>query len=196
MNKAIASLIFLLLGISPCFSQTKKAPNKFVFHSINNMGLLEGQVGSALQLQTINGVRYKSWFVGLGVGLDYYRYRTIPLFVDIRKEFGKKQDKFFVFGDAGMNFYWKRDKDPKQFYTNDEFKNGFYGEMGAGYKIKIYQNYQISMSVGYSSKKLEEEGQYGFLNYPIYPQIIPTEYSTNRIDYRLNRLVIKIGVEF
>jgi hypothetical protein len=196
MQKLIAFLIVLIFGIAPGFSQSKKNPSKWVLHSINNVGLLEGQAGSALQLQTINGVKYKSWFAGLGVGLDYYRFRTIPLFVDIRKEFGKKQDKFFVYGDAGMNFYWKRDKDPKQFYINDKFKNGFYGELGAGYKIKISGNALFSLSFGYSFKKLGEEGQYGLYTYPMFPQIGTAEYLSNRIDYRLNRLVIKMGIEF
>ena len=197
MYKIINFLFFLTLGMASCFSQSKKNLNKWEFNSINNVGLLEGQVGSALQLQTINGVKYKSWFGGLGIGLDYYRYRSVPLFMDIRKEFGKRQPHLFTYADAGTNYYWKRDKDPKQFYANDKFKNGSYAELGAGYKLKISGNAQFSMSLGYSYKKLAEEGQYGFYTYnPLYPLIEPAQLPYNRIDYNLNRLVIKMGIEF
>jgi len=196
MRKIINFLFFYTIGIISCFSQSKKNLNKWEFHSINNVGLLEGQIGSALQLQTINGVKYKSWFGGLGIGLDYYRYRTVPLFIDLRKEFGKGQPHLFAYADAGMNSYWKRDKDPKQFSMNDKFNNGFYGELGVGYKIKISGNVHFSMSFGYSYKKLQEEGQYGLFTYPVYPQIGTTEYASDRIDYKLNRLIVKTGIEF
>ena len=60
---------------------------KIKFHSINNIGLLKGQVDDVLQLQTINGIKYKSFFGGVGIGLDNYYFKTIPLFVDLRKCF-------------------------------------------------------------------------------------------------------------
>ncbi len=83
----------LLLILAVCLSvivsaQQKTGTGNWQFHSINNIGLLEGQTGSAFQLQSINGMQYKSWYAGIGLGLDFYRYRTIPLFIDFRKEFG------------------------------------------------------------------------------------------------------------
>ena len=179
-----------------CFSQKKDAVKPWQFHSINNIGLLEGQAGSAFQLQTINGAQYKSWLAGIGVGLDYYRFRTIPLFADVRKEFGKSGNKFFVYADAGINFYWKKDKDAKQFYVDDKFKNGFYGEAGLGYKLKINQKIALIFSGGYSYKKLTEEGS----SYPsyMYPILAGTEFpiAKEKINYNFNRLVLKAGIEF
>ena len=89
-------IIALLIFISvKNFAQENGINKQFPFHSINNIGLLEGQSGAAFQAQTINGFQKRSWFAGIGVGLDYYRYRTIPLFVDVRKEFGNANNKNF-----------------------------------------------------------------------------------------------------
>jgi hypothetical protein len=173
------------------FAQQKNIHSALQFHSINNIGLLEGESGSAFQLQTINGFQYKSWFGGFGLGLDFYKLRTIPLFIDLRKEFGKTSNKFFLFADAGINFYWEKDSDFKQFQMNDTFKNGIYGEAGAGYKLKLTRKFSVAFSGGYSYKKLIEEGSYGFVN-PFGPE----SPQPGKINYNLNRLVLKAGIVF
>lgn len=76
--------------ISICTSAQKKTN----FSSQNYVGLLEGEHGSSLQLQTINGARFSSWFVGLGAGIDWYYRRSIPIFTSVNKEFLKKRKKF------------------------------------------------------------------------------------------------------
>ncbi len=185
--KNIAVLVMLIIITGNSSAQQKGITQPLQFHSINIIGLLEGQAGSAFQLQTINGAQYKSWFAGAGVGLDYYRYRTIPLFFDLRKEFGTSGNKFFVYADAGINFYWKRDKDAKQFYSDDRFKNGFYWEVGAGYKVKLNQKISLLLGGGYSFKKITEEGiTYSYM-------IVNTQ---SKINYNLNRLVLNAGIEF
>jgi len=190
-NVFLLVLIFIAGNIS---AQQKNISTPFQFHSINNVGLLEGEAGSAFQLQTINGAQYKSWFAGIGVGLDYYRFRTIPLFIDLRKEFGNGVNKFLVYSNAGTNFYWKRDKDPKQFYVDDAFKNGFYGEGGFGYKLSLNHRIFLFFSGGYSYKKLSETGAeyfYGPVTYPATGALL-----NDKINYNLNRLLLKVGIEF
>jgi hypothetical protein len=194
----ICILIFLAGTISfNCFAQ-QNATSKFQFHSINNIGLMEGETGSVFQLQTINGFQRGSWFAGVGVGLDYYRFRSIPLFIDLRKEFGNKEDKFFVYADGGLDFYWKEDKDVKQFYIDDKFKSGFYAETGFGYKFRLNKKLFLNISAGYSYKKLTEEGSYYPYNYynPNDPYTLPPDAGRAKIIYNLNRLVLKVGVEF
>ena len=183
-------LIMLFVFAGKNFAQQNKKPLQF--RSINSAGLIEGQAGSAFQLETINGVKYKSWFGGIGVGLDYYRYRTIPLFADIRKEFGKTNDHVFVYADAGMNFYWARDKDQKQFPIQDKFENGFFGEAGAGYAFKSGKRSAILLSAGYSYKKIAEKGTYFYdLGFPG-----PMEMLMQKINYNLNRIIIKTAIAF
>lgn len=106
------ALFICLSGLVSAQQKTKTCP--WQFHSINNVGLLEGQTGSAFQLQSINGMQYKSWYAGIGLGLDFYRYRTIPLFLDIRKEFGSGSNKFFAYADGGVNFVWLTDNEKQR----------------------------------------------------------------------------------
>jgi hypothetical protein len=201
IKKAITGFALILIATNS-FAQQKSTTKPWQFHSINNIGLFEGQAGSTFQLQTINGAQYKSWFAGVGLGLDYYRFRTIPLFIDVRKEFGQTKNKLFVYADAGINFYWKRDKDVKQFSVDSKFNNGFYGEAGVGYKLKISHKLALLFSGGYSYKKITEEGS-NYYYYPYYlpPGIfytdpLPVSGNKSKINYNLNRLVIKAGIEF
>jgi hypothetical protein len=190
-SKIIVFLFIILLAFAgQNFAQQNKKPLQF--QSINSIGLIEGQAGSAFQLETVNGVKYRSWFGGIGVGLDYYRYRTMPLFADFRKEFGKTTDHIFVYADAGVNFYWGRDKDQKQFQLQDKFENGFFGEAGAGYAFKTGKRGSILLNVGYSYKKIIEKGTYYYdIGFPG-----PMNLPLQKINYDLNRIVIKAAFAF
>jgi hypothetical protein len=190
--KNMGLLSVMTICFSALFAQQERISRPLRFQSINNIGLLEGQAGSAFQLQTVNGAQYKSWFAGVGIGLDYYRYRTIPLFLDVRKEFGKRSNKLFIYADAGMNFYWERDKDVKQFPVDDKIKNGFYGEAGVGYMWKLNQRMHLIFNAGYSYKNFTEKGTYLFMN----PILANMSYPVEKINNNLNRLVLKVGIEF
>src|SRR5277367_6797314 len=128
-------MLIMIVGISS--AQQNSLGRQWQFHSINSVGLLEGETGSAFQMQTINGINYKSWFAGIGLGLDFYRLRTIPLFADFRKEFGKSSNKIFVYSDVGINFSWVTDQQKTSYVQNDKFNNGFYGDWGLGYKVML-----------------------------------------------------------
>lgn len=179
----------LLVGIAS--AQPKYPASFWQFHSILNVGLLEGETGSAFQIQTINGAKYKSWFAGVGIGIDYYKYRTLPVFFDLRKEIGVKGNKIFLYSDFGINFSWVTDKQKMSYVTDDKFGNNFYCDEGFGYKIGLAQNTNLQLSVGYSYKKVVET--YITPDYYTYP---PTGGNIEKINNRLNRLLIKIGWEF
>jgi|SRR5450631_951815 len=195
--KIFSLLILLIMMTTSGSAQQKSVTNPWSFQSIANVGLLEGQTGSAFQLQTINGARYKSWFAGVGLGLDYYRLRTIPLFVDIRKEFGRSSSKFFVYADGGISFSWVTDAQKMGYWINDQFHNGFYSDLGLGFKTTIAKKSAIYVSLGYSYKKLNET--YSTLYY--YPNyyttdVLPPNDSEEKISFSLNRLSMKIGWAF
>jgi len=190
--KEISILSIMLIGIVSISSAQQKASDRiWQFHSINNLGLLEGQTGSSFMIQTINGIQNRSWFVGAGVGLDFYRYRTIPLFIDIRKDFGQSVNKIFVYADLGTNFSWVTDNEKEHYLTEDKFGNGFYSDLGLGYKVRTGKNNSLLLSLGYSFKKLTETYRSQFY----YPDLPPNE-QFDRISYSLNRLSIKIGWQF
>src|SRR5690242_4135427 len=100
----IAVLIIALQGMA---QQVKKTSSPVSFRSINLVGMNEGQGQTAFQLQTINGAEYKGWFAGVGVGLDYYNIRSVPLFFDLRKDIQNKKSTPFVYADAGVNYVWQ-----------------------------------------------------------------------------------------
>ncbi len=56
--------------------------SKVKFNSLNMFGVAAGESRPSGLFQTVNGVRYKNWFAGIGAGLDYYSYRTIPVFFE------------------------------------------------------------------------------------------------------------------
>ena len=188
-------MLTMIVGITS--AQQNNSVSLWQFHSINNIGLLEGETGSAFQMQTINGVNYKSWFAGAGLGLDLYRLRTIPLFVDFRKEFGKNNNKIFLYSDVGINFSWVTDQQKTSYVQSDKFNNGFYGDWGLGYKVKMGKSNNLLLSLGYSYKKTEET--YDPIYYPpgiFYGQGTEPNDQEQKINYSLNRLTIKIGWEF
>ncbi|HEX4852503.1 MAG TPA: hypothetical protein VFV08_16925 [Puia sp.] len=167
--------------------------NRWQFHSLNQAGLLEGGSGSAFQLQTINGVAYKGWYSGIGVGLDYYYFRSIPLFLDLRKNFKLGSGYIFPYGDGGIQFPWLTDtqmNDLQNRFGNKEYSNGWYLDLGLGYKIILKSKLALLLSAGYSYKNSESKT---LINYCPFPGCDP---PTNTYNYKLDRLTIKAGIEF
>ena len=74
------------------------AQKKAIFSSQNYVGLLEGEQKSKLQLQTMNGIKYRTWFIGLGTGIDWYYLRSIPIFLSLNRDFLQKKNRnFFMY---------------------------------------------------------------------------------------------------
>lgn len=174
-------------------AQTETAAKRYVFHSVNQVGVLEGESGSAFQLQTINGVQYKKWFVGMGTGLDYYSFRTIPLFADLRWHILNNKKTPFIYADAGTNFVWAKGNREAGWYKSD-YKNAFYGDAGIGYSIIFKKGTAFTISAGYTQKNFRENRTgYGPVVIDVYPP--PPPYS-EKFNYKLRRLSIKAGLIF
>jgi len=188
MKYFFTAVVFAFLTIS------SNAQHKIVFSSQNYAGLLEGENKSAFQLQTINGFKYKTWFAGLGTGLDWYYQRSIPMFASINKGFLKKGERnLFISADGGLSFPWKRDNAIEWNYgSNGKFYPGLYWSSGLGYKIGIGKNSDaVLLHVGYSYKHLIEKNT--IVNPCFNP---PCPESTERYDFRLRRLSLKLGWNF
>lgn len=186
---------YILLLVTAAYSLTAGAQEKetktkkscsCAFSSINQVGWLEGAKGSSFQLQTINGFRYKSWFAGIGAGLEYYYVRGVPVFLDIRKDILNKPNTPFVYADGGMHFGWERDKDKERLGMHGDISNGPFFDAGLGLKFAINKN-ALLLSIGYSHKYVKET--YEFLNCGI----INCTTSSSTYRYKLNRLSLKAG---
>lgn len=200
LNKYAGLFLCCCFVSTICFGQKQKGNARFRFQSINAAGLVNGEAGPAFQVQTINGIQHKSWFGGIGVGMDFYRFRSIPVFADLRKTFGHGSNKPFVYADGGISCTWATDKE-KGYYANDShFSNGLYLDGGMGYEIHISGKNALLLSVGYSYKKVADRFP-TFMPYPLdYMPNVQNPYGspgpTNTYNYYLHRISIKIGWAF
>ena len=182
----------LCVTVIICAAQQEKENGLIRFHSINQVGFLDGLPASSWQLQSVNGIQYKSWFGGIGAGLDYYRFRGIPVFADIRKSFGHTKNKLFIYGDGGIHFVRATNSEKTPFGIADHFSNGVYLDAGMGYQIRINRKNAFLISLGYSYKTAKETTT-RYLFPPTYVMIGSPYPETNRYNYHLNRISLKVG---
>lgn len=192
MNRKLFLLFAFSLIVLLSKAQDKPIGNRF--HSINSLGLMNGSNDVSAALQSVNGFQKKNWFLGIGVGLDYYYYRTVPVFADVRYSFGEKKNKFFAYADGGMNFEWADDYFYKGVYIlggtglESHLENGYYTDAGLGYNIKMKKENALVFSIGFSKKTLSESVTY--LDWR--SQKPQTEINK----YKLNRILLKAGWQF
>jgi hypothetical protein len=153
-------------------------------------GLLEGEIGSAFQLSTINGVQYKTWSAGLGAGIDYYQTRSIPVFLSMRKAFGSGTKAPFVYANGGYHFPWLKQSD-KTWYTL-EADGGLYYDAGIGYQLPVFKKSALFFTAGFSQKNMRRKEHDGvwIAIWPAPPPQIRT------IEQNLRRLSIQTGIRF
>ena len=191
-----AKYFFLpVLLVVSLFSFGQKKSTVYKFHSINNISLLNGDNEVSAGLQSINGFQKGNLFAGVGVGLDYYIYRSVPLFADFRYEFGKNKNKFFAYADGGVNFDWVKEYyDSGPIYIWDgvnnsgEFHSGIYTDAGLGYFVRNKKGGGLVLSLGHSHKSLKETVTYQDWRSP--------QMFTDTYRYHLNRVVVKVGWKF
>lgn len=174
-------------------ASAQKQPIKF--HSINEIGITTGQSGENFLLQTINGIKFKSFFTGVGIGIDYYHYKTLPIFFDARKFFGKKNNGF-IYGDMGCNFPLKNKPDKDiMYYGTYKFSGGIYSNLGLGYKWKFIKKSSFLLSAGYSYKKIFDKiGTSSPVIDCATGIACPLDYT--KYNYGFGRIVLKAGVDF
>ena len=180
-------IFFLITAIS--LQLAAGAQSKFRFGNSTQIGLLSGSFKVADQLQTINGISYKTFFVGAGVGIDNYYFKTIPLFADVRKNIFEKKQTPFVYVDAGTNFPWK--KGEATTWQNTTYRAGLYYDFGIGYKWTIVKQICINASFGFSEKRYTSREEYHY-----YPSADPVRPPTDRYNYTLQRFSMKLGLSF
>jgi len=178
-----AKLYLSIIAISSSFLIC--AQSKLKFENNNMVGLLSGESGNSWQLQTINGISYKRYSLGLGVGIDHYYAETIPLFADLRASLYQKGQTPFVYLDLGTNF--PTQKDEVTTWQTTTYDPGFYYDFGCGYKWTLKKHLYINASFGYSKKKYGMKDEYHSVGTDVYP---------NLYEYQLQRFSMKMGLGF
>ena len=188
MKKSLV-FIFIFLVIQP-FSFSQKVKPKY--SSINQVGVTWGGSDQDLHLQTVNGVFYKTFTAGLGVALDYYFHRTVPVFIDLRKDLFAKTETPFVYADLGLNMPWIK-KNGEQTWQKSEYDHGSYFDVGLGYKIKVHKKFSANLGFGYSQKTTKEKRTWSVRPFDILPG---NENGYESYNYTLRRFSVKAGLSF
>ena len=187
--KNIFIVLLLLFTNLYCFSQTGKQDKKFRFQSLNQIGFVYGEAGAEPIIQSINGIQHQSFFIGAGLGLDYYNERSLPLFMDIRKSILNKVNTPFIYIDGGYHLMLEKSKE-EDWISKDQ-KGGLYYDAGIGYSFPVFKTSSLVISMGYSSKEQSEK-----MNRYTWRSSIaqPSDYET--IEYTLRRYSFKMGLAF
>jgi hypothetical protein len=186
----IATLMLFIQAIHVSGQPKNSAQNKWVFHSYTAAGILTGKSGPAFQCQTVNGLGNKSWYAGVGVAMDYYKFRTVPLFIDLKKTFLWKSFGLFAYADGGIEFPWPTEK--QHFFYDGDLSNGFYGDFGLGILIPHGKTTNVFFSFGYSVKEAKEENS----SHNYCPFAGPCFPGNSIVFYQLNRFSFKMGISF
>jgi len=184
---------WILIGIVVLiYVGTNAQQKKALFRSQNYIGLLEGDDGSAFQFNTINGVQLGTWYAGVGTGLDWYMFRSVPLFLSINKDWKPSNRTFYFNLDAGTNFVWTDEGRNDWTGYESKFTPGFYWGAGIGYKAGFKNKKDaIVFNLGYSFKRLKEEE-----TVPLYCINPPCGFTTDYYDYKTNRVSVRMGWQF
>jgi hypothetical protein len=195
MKKDLFLILVCLCNATCLFSQNQPSLPKQKntrFQSYNTIGLLTGEQTISASLQSVNGIQWKSLFVGAGLGFDFYGIGTTPLFLDLRKTFGQGPKKFFAYGDVGYNIAWPGSNNASFNSSILDQKGGFYSDIGIGYLIGFGKNDALILSAGYTFKSLSDN----LVAYPLCVPGIVCEPLTERNEYHFNRISIKAGWRF
>jgi hypothetical protein len=184
MKKYSITLLLLLL-LSGAGAQ-----EKLRYSSMNYAGLLEGDNGSAFQLQTVHGLKFSRWFTGIGTGLDYYYLRSVPLFLSVNRGLFNQPRTPYISLDGGINFAWfKREQPMWGDFLASDFSPALYWAAGLGYKVSMRNKKDaLLLNIGYSFKQMKEDQEKAVfcINPPCPPRV--EHYS-----YKLNRVSVKLG---
>lgn len=191
------NILFIAFIFSCCIANAQQKEKKkksgcgCEFSSIAQFGMLEGSAGSSFQIQTINGVRFGKFSTGIGVGLDKYRFRTLPVFLDLRTDLSKKPNTAFVYGDIGVSVPWVVKQSNNPWWGTAKYDRGIYYDAGAGYKLFIGKGRGLIFSAGYSMKKIRET-QHFFTICDFGPC---PGMEGERFDFTLKRFSLKAGLQ-
>ncbi|HEY0067084.1 MAG TPA: hypothetical protein VGB46_06975 [Flavisolibacter sp.] len=181
-------LMLLMLQLAASAQDSARAENKIRFRSFNSTGLIAGATDEEFLLQSVNGFRKDRLFAGIGVGIDYYHQRSVPVFLELRRFFSPQPSSAFVYAGGGWNLVWKEDRGDEGLYTSS-YGNGFYFDLGLGYTFSVSGREAFVLSAGYSGKSYSARIQT--------PQYCPGGNCQPRAedsDYKLTRIVLKAGI--
>jgi hypothetical protein len=183
----------LIIFLMPFVMQAQEKKSSYSFESYNSIGWLGGDETVHGLVQSVNGVSRGPVFAGLGLGIDFYRVRTVPLFLDLRYRYGKGKNKWFAYGDAGYHVPWDNGSDVfLKGGAEQSFTGGLYYDAGIGYQLGLTKKGALFFSAGYSEKWMSEQ----VTIVPFCPGPGLCEPRIEYFDYKFRRFSFKLGWKF
>jgi len=188
--------IVFLFVISPVVltAQSNKQKEKIHYTGSYQLGIIVGKDYTTFGAQMIQGIRYKNFQTGVGVALDPYGFRTVPLFGHFSYAMRPQKNSIYVYGDGGISIPWNNGSLPEKYdnSTHDDWHNlfaGLYAEGGVGYNILLNKKRNaITLNTGYSYKRFKYDE-----NVYIWNGFETVQQADHYIfDYR--RLVFRVGL--
>lgn len=182
--------ILLLLINLHVFAQPKKLNIK----SVNTVGISFGNAGSYFNIKSVNGIAKQKWFAGIGVGVDFYKYKSVTATADYRKYIFKKNN-FGINGAAGYNFpFDNKDKTgfiPVDSYYSKKFKGGLYSTAGLFYEFKLFKKIKGVINPDFNIRRMS------IVSKDVMPCLVaPCPETVTTYTYNLQTFSIKTGIVF
>ena len=168
--------------------EEKENKGKVKFQSDLQLGVLLGQGGHNFQIQSVNGIRINTFSLGLGAGIDFYGSRSVPVFLDIKKDLFDKRETPFFYLSGGRHFPWKVEKGDE--FEKYEPEPGWYYDAGIGYIIPLNKQ-SLIFSAGYSFKSYDEK-----VSYTTWCLWGDCPGMNENFSYQLRRISLRAGIRF
>jgi hypothetical protein len=179
---------FIIAVLFPLLAVSQHGTSKVKIQAIGSVGFATGQSTAKPLIQLAGGLSYRRTFMGFGLGIDQYKFNSLPLFADIRYNFGKTEEGF-VYGNIGYNIASKnQERKDQSGALSHKFYGGFYADAGIGYRLRVTRNHHLLFSAGYSQKNIREE-----IKYNTWCLVPPCPDNTISNSYLLGRIVAKMS---
>lgn len=193
MKNTTIAFLLLLCG-SAGHSQTPA--EQWSWNASVSGAFLHGGSGPGAQaLLSIEAVASDRWGIGASTGFDYYGYRSLPLAIDLRRYFPAGSKRFFAHASGGPNLARPTGYEWDEWPVLGEssvsgFRDGIYGELGAGYILPFKRGAALFAEAGYSVKTMGM-----FYTEPVWNGTGNTVVR-REFDYTYRRLLFRIGYRF
>jgi len=189
MNRVFLILILLLISFFAIGQADSSFSKPSYFLSLHAGGLLGKKgYGSSLTSALLQGVRYRGFTFGVGIGYDAYaEYRAIPVFGSLGCDLASvRMNAFFIQVDGGYSKAWNLLED-ETFFSYAQ-KAGTYFHPLVGYRIHNGKM-NVYLTAGYKFQRIAFQQTPNWLEWGL---------TGNRvtIQHDIQRLSVQIGFGF
>ncbi|HVX49118.1 MAG TPA: hypothetical protein VHB48_03140 [Chitinophagaceae bacterium] len=182
--------LFVLLCALPFFAAAQQGEKSMHLYNITQFGWLMGDNAHTTSIETVTGLSYKRYKAGLGVALDNYGYKSLPVFVDLRYNLSKNTKNILQFyGNGGMNIPLQSGNLPYKYNNGDVWHAlhpSFYGEAGVNYVLRLGKLLSVNAGLGYNYKTFK------YTEYNYQGDIVLMRTATSYA-YHYSKYVLRVG---